>query len=131
MDSHKETQALDLASDQKRKSTYATKVATPSKKINLNLEDGQLSEVQQPAHQDLPNEATLSAEVQELERQVPTASNRGNRLELIAYANSWRIRRDLRSAFKLARLRIRVLKNSSKYMLLPSHAPCAMRSPRP
>lgn len=86
MDSHKETQVSDLASDKNRKSTYATEVATPGKRMDSKPEDDQASEVQQS---DDPTEATLLAEVQGLEKQVVINLKFSiTRLELTRYANS-------------------------------------------
>jgi len=70
MDPHKEIQSLDLARDKKRKSTYATEVAAPDKKADLELGDGQPSEVQHQDGTSIPNKVNLAAEVQELEKQV-------------------------------------------------------------
>jgi len=88
MDLHKETQGLDLAGDKKRKSTYTTEVAAPDKKADLKLGHGQQSDVQHPDHSGILNEVTLSAEVQELEKQVVINSNLITRLELTQHANS-------------------------------------------
>lgn len=86
MDPHKETQASDLASNKKRKFVYTTEVATPDKKLDSKLGDGQLSKGQQPVQSVVPNEATLSAEVQKLERQVLITLDLITRLELTQHA---------------------------------------------
>ena len=77
-----------MASDKKRKFMYTTEVATPDKKVDSKLGDGQLSKGQQPVQSVVPNEATLSAEVQELKRQVLITLNLITRLELTQYADS-------------------------------------------
>jgi hypothetical protein len=57
MDPHKETPALHLVRDKKRKSEFAAKVVTPIKKVDIKPENDQPSGDQQSAQPDLPDEA--------------------------------------------------------------------------
>jgi hypothetical protein len=88
MDPHKESPALDLARDRKRKSESAAEVTTPNKKADIRLEDRQVSGVQQSVQPEISDEATLSAEIQVLMNKVIIKSKVVIRLGLTKGLNS-------------------------------------------
>lgn len=91
MDSVQQARALratQQARNEKRKSESADVVATPNKKIDTKLDAGQLSRSLRPVQPDRPDEATLSAEIEDLRGQVVIKPNLTIKLELTVHANS-------------------------------------------